>query len=373
MTIQSGDQLIDAFTSGRSWLQDWNKNTLGVTAQVAGQWYDLSKGGGNPAADSYIGSGTNLTFHQVTDTSSNTAVTASNGGNISGTTFTDTTHGSRIFTVGMELTGSGVTAGTYITALGTGTGQNNGGTYTVNISQTVTAQTITGTARANFIQHGGNVSTFVKNLITVSAFTAAATVAPCTLRLIDILAYIPVTTVTLNTAQTILGVQTLPRYADGKGVRAYIVPSVVMGAGTPTFNMNYTNPALVTSRTIPPFPSLPIINTTSPVGAVMTSGTGVGKFAPFLPLAGGDTGILSVQTITQSATMVSGTYNIVLCRHICDIPITTLGVAGERDLVNQFPSMPVINDGACLSVLMYAGAASPINSSLFGTAQSAWG
>ena len=28
-----------------------------------------------------------------------------------------------------------MTAGTYITALGTGTGQNNGGTYTVNISQ----------------------------------------------------------------------------------------------------------------------------------------------------------------------------------------------------------------------------------------------
>jgi hypothetical protein len=36
----------------------------------------------------------------------------------------------------------------YITALGTGTGSNNGGTYTVNNSQTVTSQTITGTATA---------------------------------------------------------------------------------------------------------------------------------------------------------------------------------------------------------------------------------
>ncbi len=72
------------------------------------------------------------------------AVTAALGGSISGTTFTDTTHGTGNFAVGMALTGTGVAAGTYITALVTGTGANDGGTYTVNISQTVTAQTITG-------------------------------------------------------------------------------------------------------------------------------------------------------------------------------------------------------------------------------------
>ena len=73
-----------------------------------------------------------------------TAATAALGGSISGTTFTDTTHGTGTFEVGMALTGNGVEAGTYITALITGTGSNDGGTYTVNISQTVTAQTITG-------------------------------------------------------------------------------------------------------------------------------------------------------------------------------------------------------------------------------------
>jgi hypothetical protein len=65
------------------------------------------------------------------------------GGSISGTTFTDTTHGSGTFAVGQVLTGTGVTAGTWITAAGTGTGANNGGTYTVSRQQTVTAQTIT--------------------------------------------------------------------------------------------------------------------------------------------------------------------------------------------------------------------------------------
>lgn len=71
--------------------------------------------------------------------------TAVNGGSISTYTFTDTTHGTGNFAVGQTLTGIGVAEGTRITALGTGTGANNGGTYTVNISQTVSGKTITGT------------------------------------------------------------------------------------------------------------------------------------------------------------------------------------------------------------------------------------
>lgn len=44
--------------------------------------------------------------------------------------------------VGMQINGTGVTAGTYITALGTGTGGT--GTYTVNNSQTASSTTIVG-------------------------------------------------------------------------------------------------------------------------------------------------------------------------------------------------------------------------------------
>jgi len=372
MPIQSQDQLINALTSGTSFRSDWNKNALGVTAQVAGQWYDLGKGGGNPALDAVIGSGVNLTWQQVTSATTVTAQTAATSGSISGTTFTDTTHGSGLFTVGMALSGTGVVAGTFITALGTGTGQNNGGTYTVNISQTVTSQTITGTATANFIQHGGDVSPAVKNIINASAYTAAATTAPCVLMLVDILAVIPVTSVTNTGSQTILGTKILPRYADGKGVRAYLVPSVVMGAGTPAFQMSYTNTNSVAGRSIPSAPSLPVLNTTSQVGAIMHTGTAAGKFGPFLPLAAGDQGILTIESIQQSATMVSGTYNIVLCKPLLTLPITTLGVAAERDLVNQLPSMPRVYDGACLNWLMYAGAATPANSAIYGHLDFAW-
>jgi hypothetical protein len=45
--------------------------------------------------------------------------------------------------IGQSLAGVGIAAGTYITALGTGTGGN--GTYTVSVSQTVAAEAMTAT------------------------------------------------------------------------------------------------------------------------------------------------------------------------------------------------------------------------------------
>ena len=369
MAINSMDALMASLTGGQFNRTDFNKNALPATAQTAGMWYDLSTGFGNPIQNAIIGGGTNLTFQPTSET---TTTTATSTGTISTTTFTDTTHGTGRFTVGSLLTGTGVAAGTYITALGTGTGANNGGTYTVNISQTVSAGTaITGTQYPNGIQHGGDVSPSVKNLLNGSVFSAAATTAPAVFMLIDQLAVIPITTTTLTTAQTILGTQTLPRYADGKGVRAYLTPSVVMGAGTPTVTLNYTNTNDVTGRVTPGI--LPIVNATSAVGSIAYSGTGAGKYGPFMPMAPGDQGLKSIQSVQFSATMTSGVMNIVLCKPLATIPITTVGVAGERDFVNMLPSMPRIYDGANLQWLMYSGAATPVNSAFYGNIDTAWG
>lgn len=65
---------------------------------------------------------------------------------ISGTTLTVGTLQSGTISVGMALTGSGVTAGTYIVAHLSGS--ENGSTWTVNQSQTVSSTTITGTLNA---------------------------------------------------------------------------------------------------------------------------------------------------------------------------------------------------------------------------------
>jgi hypothetical protein len=91
-----------------------------------------------------------------------------------------------------------------------------------------------------------------------------------------------------------------------------------------------------------------------------------------MPLAAGDSGISSIQTIQNSTSYVSGEYAVVLCKPLLTMPITTLGVASERDLVNQVPSLPRIYDGACLTWLMYSGAATPINSAIAGHLDVVW-
>ena len=273
----------------------------------------------------------------------------------------------------MQLTGTGVAAGTYITALGTGTGANAGGTYTVNISQTVTAQTITGTATPNGLYTGCAVSPSIKNVLNVSAYSGATTSAPAVMMLVDQVAMFTVSSVTTTGAQSFTGTQTLPRYATGAGLQAFIVPSVVMGVGTPTIQLGYTNAAGVSGRLTPASPSLPIANTTSPVGSIIYSGTGAGKYGPFMPLQAGDTGIRSIESINLSATMTSGSLVVILAKPIFTLPLTTVGVASERDLVNQLPSMPRIFDGANLQWLMYAGAGTPINTAYYGSIDAAWG
>ena len=373
MALQSMDQIISAITASQFNRTDWNKNTLPIGVQAAGIWYDLSAGAGNPFQNSTHGSTANLAFQALSDTTTTTAASGALGGSIATTTFTDTTHGSGRFTVGMLLTGTGVAAGTYITALGTGTGANNGGTYTVNISQTVTSQTITGTGTPNGLYTGGNVSPSIKNVLNVAAYSGAATSAPAVLMLVDQVAMFTVSSVTTTGAQSFTGTQTLPRYATGAGLQAYIVPSVVMGAGTPTIRLGYTNAAGVSGRLTPASPSLPIANATAPVGQVIYSGTGAGKYGPFMPLAAGDTGILSIQSINLSATMTSGSLVVILAKPIFTLPLTTVGIASERDLVNQLPSMPRIFDGANLQWLMYAGAATPVNTAYYGSIDVAWG
>jgi len=66
-------------------------------------------------------------------------------GSIATTVLTVTGTPTGVIQVGMLISGTGVTAGTTITALGTGTGGT--GNYTVSVSQTVTATTITAAMR----------------------------------------------------------------------------------------------------------------------------------------------------------------------------------------------------------------------------------
>jgi len=140
--------------------QDMNGLLQQITAGV--QWQQV---GGNPTYNAIFaaaiggypngavlqsGDGTgfwrNLVDNNTTDPD---ASAASFTGSISGTTLTVTAVASGTVTVGQVLSGTGITSGTLITALGTGTGGN--GTYTVQTSQTASSTTITASGGSNWL------------------------------------------------------------------------------------------------------------------------------------------------------------------------------------------------------------------------------
>jgi hypothetical protein len=293
----SHDDLINQVsTNGKAYRADWQKSTFGTTAQAAGLWYSLFRGGGNPPADAILGTGTNLAFQALTDA----------------------------------------------------------------------------TANATGIPHGGNVGggAAYKVLLNALAQTAAATTAPTVLMLVDLLGFYPITTVTTTGDQALNNTVTLPRYTTGAGVQAFLTPSTVMGAATPNIRLTYTDEAGNAGSLTPA--TLPAGNSAAPVTQIVYSGTGAGKYGPFFPLAIGDAGIRSVQQFNLSASYLSGVLNLVLCKPLLTLPITTLGVPAERDCVNQINSMPKIYDGACLALLMLAGQNTPVASPLSGHLEFGW-
>lgn len=220
------------------------------------------------------------------------------------------------------------------------------------------------------LYHGGNVSTDIKNLLNMGAVSAVATAVPSTLMLVDMCLYYPGISMNSATAQTLVNTNTLTRYTTGAGLRAGLVIQTSAGATAHNIAISYTNQAGTAGRTLP----VTVAGTASAIAPHLThSGTAANNYGAFLPLASGDTGIRSVQTLTLSAASGGGTAALCLYKPLMEIPITTASVYAERDLLNQLPSLPIIQDGACLTWLLFTGGALAATSNIFGKVTSVWG
>ncbi len=149
--------------------------------------------------------------------------------------------------------------------------------------------------------------------------------------------------VTSTGAQTINSV-TLPARdingaTSGEGVWLALEQITVGGAGTPTFTVSYTNSAGTGGRT----------GTIGPVATTLQAGT----FYP-MNMQSGDTGVRSVQTITSSATMTSGTVSFVMYREIVAMPTPGANYGIDRDAVAL--GLPRAYDASVLFLLGMATA-----------------
>lgn len=219
------------------------------------------------------------------------------------------------------------------------------------------------------IPHGGNVSTDTKHILNMSAVTGVGTGVPAQLMLVDLQGYWPGISVNSAVAQTLTGTPTL-RYANGVGCRLFFAITTASGVTAHNIAISYTNQAGTSGRTMP----VTVTCTASAIAGHLThTGTSAGMYGPFLPLASGDTGVQNVASVTFSAASGSGVGALCLARPLITLPLATVGVSSERDLINQLPSLPRVRDGACLTWLYFTGNATAAATNFYGSLDFGWG
>jgi hypothetical protein len=152
---------------------------------------------------------------------------------------------------------------------------------------------------------------------------------------------------TLTTAQTVQGSPATPaltRNTSGAGNMAfYEIYTTVGGIGT-TLTMTYTDQSGNTGNT----------NTINFGGTNFRESTRAQR----IPLAAGDTGIQSIQSVQLTAsTGIAGNFGITIAQPLAWIPVGAAGMAGWRDYTTGLPGMPAIDTNACLSLMFIPSAA----------------
>jgi hypothetical protein len=239
---------------------------------------------------------------------------------------------------------------------------------------------LTGTAGAGVVRDASNagalpispvnVTTDTRHLLSMMALTPAATMVPGVVKLIDILYVYPSCVVTTGAGTTLNNTVPRPtRIGSGEGVKAAcIVAGTAIGAASPVITTSYTNQAGTTGRA----GSFAASANSQPIGSLLTGAAVAVQSGPDMLMAAGDTGIQKIDSYT-TASGTTGTVSFILYRDIAEVPIVAANTAGERDFLSQMPSLPKIDDNACLAFLVNSGGALVANSALITTLQLGWG
>lgn len=206
------------------------------------------------------------------------------------------------------------------------------------------------------IFQGSVYSGSTKHLVRWNANTTAA-VVPAYLQLCDYLMFYPLIDGDSLDQQDLDNFVSLPRYTDGRGVRAMLVAASPM-VSTATLSISYTNQDGVSGRVV----TFSVVAGSVIGNIVSCQGTSAGanSLTPFIPLASGDTGIRSV----QSLTMLSGSggfMNLVLVKPLAELSLLEASVDAEKHFGPEFLRMPEIKSGAYLNLIAMNGATAAWN------------
>ncbi len=386
--FSSNDQIINALSNGQKFDLSWGKNFNPTTAAVANEWHTLFRGGGNPPADALFNTGTNLTFQAVKDNTTN-AGAMQHGGNVQPSYYKyllnahAVTAAATVVPCTMALVDVigfyRVTSVTTTTAQATTNTLGQSDTFTADDTTDICTWSSTANIPSNIL-----TGTRVRLTTTTTLPGGLATATDYYVIKVSDTTFKLATSFANATAGTAIDITTtgtgthtvtwlLPRYTNGAGVQAIIFANnaTPLGAATPNLSLGYTNSSQTTSRATPT--TLPVGKTAASNSLIVYTGaTGAGKYNYTMPLQAGDAGIAEVNTIQNATSYVSGEYTVALIKEITRLPLSTLGLASERNLLFEFPSLPRIYDGAALYWLVGSGVATPANSAFSGLLTFVW-
>jgi hypothetical protein len=186
-----------------------------------------------------------------------------------------------------------------------------------------------------------------RHLLSMQAATnSAGAPYPNGLILCDFLFYYPALVVT-GTPTTLDNSATLSRYTDGIGVMGITAVQSALGASSAQLTFTYTGAVNAGSQT-----SLQYMRARAVSSLGQTANVDTDIAASFMTMTAGDTGIKSVQSYTLTGG-TTGTVAVVLVKPLAYFPVYLNKQAGERDYVFNIPSLPKIEDGACLGFLSF--------------------
>ena len=241
--------------------------------------------------------------------------------------------------------------------------QSNGIPSAGVYSGTAGVATVLNSSSAGALPLGdATVTPDTRHILNIQAVTPSTVVTPASLILCDFLLYYPACVIT-GAATALNNTATLPRYTDGIGVECIVECQTANGATQPALTLNYKDQGDADQNGL--VMTSPVAS--SPIGSLYQYNGG-----PFLPKAAGDTGIKRINSYTL-ATGTTGTVAFVLVKPLAEIPLLAANTASERDYLSQLPSLPKIEDDACLGFVMLIGGAMTTLQTVMGKVEMGWG
>lgn len=202
------------------------------------------------------------------------------------------------------------------------------------------------------INHGPNVYPGQKVLKSIVSFGGNQSWTNVTFILCDYLMYYPFFDENDTSVQYMINNVSLPRYTDGNGVMILPV-SVGSRTGGQTYQVTYTNQNGVSGRVS----KLTYQNNSSAINSIMASAAGASTnfTSPFVPLADGDTGVRSIESVQMISGSDTGLMTFVLVKPLATHFVYDSLAANETDFATMYGGrLPVIEDDAYLNFVCLA-------------------